>query len=202
MVKVLLCITKLNHKRNTCYYGGMIMRHFPRLTTIALSYAAAFLVFWLLGAQFFHDILAPFGIVGVFVGGVFYVFSFTSSIGALILVTVAPYFPVGVIAVVGGFGALAADYTIFNFINSGLKREVERLANSAFICKVGARSVFCQQWFRNVLGTLIIASPLPDELGVAMISTGNMTRGTFALVSFIVDVVGIYVLVYVSRLFY
>ena len=178
------------------------IKHFPRLTTIVLSYAAAFLVFGLLGAQFFHDLLAPFGIFGIFIAGVFYTFSFTSSIGALILVTVAPYFPTGVIAVVGGAGALAADLAIFNFVKHDLKKEVDRIANSAFICAVGAKNIFCQQWFRNVFGAFILASPLPDELGVAMMSTGKISKGNFALISFIVDVVGIYVLVYVARLLY
>jgi hypothetical protein len=175
--------------------GMKLLTHFPRLTTIALSYVAAFLVFGLLGEQFFHDALAPFGLAGAFIAGALYTFSFTSSIGALLLVALVPYYPAGVIAVIGGIGALAADVFIFNFIRHNLDKEVERVSRSALVCRVGAKGLFCTRWFRALLGFLVIASPLPDELGAALLSAAKMKSGDFTLIAFIADILGIYALV-------
>jgi hypothetical protein len=47
---------------------------------------------------------------------------------------------------------------------------------------------------RNTLGFLIIASPLPDEIGVALISMTRMDETTFRTLDFAANAFGIYVL--------
>lgn len=172
-----------------------MLKRFPHLTTIAFSYVAALLLFFFLGEQFFHNLLTPFGIAGVFIAGALYTYSFSSAAGAVLLLALAPYYSPGVIAVVGGLGAVAADLTIFRFITHDLKKEVGRIAKSALVCQIGAKAIFCKQWFRNALGFMILASPAPDELGIAMISTTKISKETFVVLMFIADMVGIYLLV-------
>lgn len=178
-----------------------MLKHYPRFTTIALSYLVAGLLFIFLGASFFQELILPFGMFGVAVAGALYTYSFTASIGALLLVALAPFHPVGVLAVVGGVGATMADYTIFKFVRDDLKKEVKRFGASKMIRNIcAADGILCRTWTRNLLGTIIMASPFPDELGVAMMSTTKMKQGTFLLLAFIVDMIGIYLLVSVVGL--
>ncbi len=68
-----------------------MINHYPRLTAIALSYIAAAILFLFLGENFFHTLIAPLGIIGIFIAGALYTYSFTASIGALLLIALAPH---------------------------------------------------------------------------------------------------------------
>lgn len=176
-----------------------MLKHYPRFTTIALSYVAAGLLFIFLGPEFFQTLILPFGIFGVIVAGALYTYSFTTAIGALLLIALIPYHPIGVLAVVGGIGATLADFTIFKFVRDDLKKEVRRFGASKMIQNVcSANGILCKKWMRNLMGVMIMASPFPDELGIAMMSTTKMKRETFLLLAFIVDIIGIYLLVFTA----
>lgn len=176
-----------------------MLKHYPRFTTIALSYIAAGLLFIFLGPEFFQTLILPFGVFGIAIAGALYTYSFTTAIGALLLIALLPYYPIGVMAVVGGIGATAADFTIFKFVRDDLKKEVRRFGASKMIQNVcSANGILCKKWMRNLMGVMIMASPFPDELGIAMMSTTKMKRETFLLLAFIVDIIGIYLLVFTA----
>lgn len=63
------------------------------------------------------------------------------------------------------------------------------------MCDIGATSLFCKAWFRDLLGAIILASPFPDEIAVALMSTTKIRTETFIWLTFIADTVGIYLLV-------
>ncbi len=172
-----------------------MFKHFPRLTTIALSYAAAALLLFFLGPAFFQRIILPFGIFGVLIAGGMYTYSFTSAIGAVLLIALAPYHPAGVIAVVGGIGGAMADFSIFKFIKHDLQEEVKRITSSKAVQRICGRGIFCKRWFRNIIGIILLASPIPDEFAIAFMSVGKTDRVAFILLTFIADAIGIYFLV-------
>jgi hypothetical protein len=176
-----------------------VLKHFPRLTTVALSYVAAFLLFLFLGPDFFEGLILPFGLLGILVAGVLYSYSFTASVGALILVSVAHDYAPGVAAVVGGIGALLADIAIFKFIREDLKREIGHIAKTEFMRLIGSVPIVKERWFRNVFGALILASPFPDEIGIAIMASAKIEEGTFTLLAFIADMFGIYLLVIAAQ---
>lgn len=179
-----------------------MIQHFPRLTTIALSYVAAFMVFALLGPAFFGDILTPLGIIGIFIAGLLYTYSFTTSVGAILLLPFAMHYPAGVIAIIGGLGSLFGDLTLFRVIRNHLHKEVQRIASSRFVRHIGATPLIREGWFRDILGALILASPIPDEIGIAMMASAKIDTASFTLLTFIADVLGIYALVSAVSFFY
>ena len=120
-------------------YNNLVIKHFPRLTTIVLSYCAAFLVFLLLGPNFFGHYITPLGTLGIFIAGMLYTYSFTTSIGALLLVPFVLHYPPGYIALIGGCGSLIGDLTIFRLIRNDLHKEVKRIAASRIVKRLGAR---------------------------------------------------------------
>jgi hypothetical protein len=179
-----------------------MLERFPRLTTVGLSYLAAFLVFAFLGPDFFSNIITPLGIFGIFIAGMLYTYSFTTSIGALLLIPFALHYPPGFVAVVGGVGSLFGDLTIFSIIKNDLRKEVQQLAKCHFMRRLGATHLFRNRWFRDILGALVIASPIPDEIGIAIMSSAKIDTASFALLSFIADMVGIFLLVGAVSLIY
>jgi len=179
-----------------------MIEHFPRLTTIGLSYVAAFLVFAFLGPEFFSMYITPLGIFGIFLAGILYTYSFTTSIGALLLIPFALHYPPGFVAVIGGIGSLFGDLTIFSIIKNDLHKEVQRIASSRAMRRLGATPLFRSRWFRDILGALVIASPIPDEIGIAIMSSAKIDTASFALLSFIADMLGIFLLVGAVSLVY
>lgn len=177
-----------------------MFKRFPRLTTILLSYLAAFLVFAFLGPEFFNNLVGPLGVFGIFIAGMLYTYSFTTSIGAILLIPFALHYPAGFVSVVGGIGSLFGDLTIFSIIRNDLHKEVTHIASSRFMRRLGATPLFRDRWFRDVFGALIIASPLPDEFGIAIMSSAKIDTTSFALLSFIADMIGIYILVTIVTL--
>ena len=177
-----------------------MLEHFPRLTTIALSYLAAFLVFAFLGPNLFGTLITPLGIFGIFLAGMLYTYSFTTSIGAILLIPFALHYPPGFVAVIGGMGSLFGDLTIFSLIRNDLHKEVDRIAKSPIMRRLGASPFFKSRWFRDILGALIIASPVPDEFGIAIMASAKIDTASFALLTFIADMLGIFLLVGVVSL--
>jgi uncharacterized membrane protein YdjX (TVP38/TMEM64 family) len=49
-------------------------------------------------------------------------------------------------------------------------------------------------WFLPVAGAIIIASPFPDEVGVSLMGLSKIKPWRFALLSFILNTAGIYIL--------
>ena len=181
---------------------AFVIEHYPRLTTIFLSYIAAFLLFVLLGPDFFGQFVMPFGIGGIFIAGMLYTYSFTISLGALLLIPYLAHFSPATIAAIGGMGSAFADITIFNFIRHNLHAEVKKLSNSKILKAVGAAPLVRQRWFRDILGFILLASPIPDEIAIAVLASTKIKEDAFVFVAFIADVLGIYALVSVASFIY
>ncbi len=53
-------------------------------------------------------------------------------------------------------------------------------------------------WFIPIIGAVIIASPLPDEIGVSILGISKMKNWKFLLLSFFLNTVGIFIIVTVA----
>lgn len=177
-----------------------MFRHFPRLTTVFLSYLAVALFLSFLGPEFFEELILPFGALGIFIAGMLYTYSFTASIGALMFLAIAHDYSPGILAVVGGLGSLTSDMVILKFIKNDLKKEVNKLGHLKIVKMLGATPVLKERWFRDVLGAVVIASPLPDEIGVAILASTKIKEDAFIYLALIADMVGIYLLVTAAQL--
>lgn len=139
----------------------------------------------------FH--LGNLGYVGAFAAGVMSVSTFTVSIGAVILILLAETLHPVEIGIIAGFGSVLGDLTIFHFIRSrGLTSEIRHIFQYFGGHKLHHlihTKYF--SWTLPVLGALIIASPLPDELGVGLMGISKMNTGQFMLFSFCLNAIGI-----------
>lgn len=172
-----------------------MLKHYPHLSFILFSYVFAAFLFLVLGSSFFHSLVLPFGIGGLFIAGMMYSYSFTIGIAALLLPAFLDQFTPVMIALVGGFGGAFADFLLFRLFKDNLKKELKRLGGTVFFKSIGRFPLMRARWFRDVLGALVIISPLPDEVGIAIMASAHLSENTFRLISFTCNVIGIYLLV-------
>lgn len=171
----------------------------PKLLIIALAAILAYWSFSLVTVQSFFHSPGGLGYVSVFGGGMLFAFGFGAPFGVAILVSIANDVNIFVAAIVGGLGALLSDYVLFRFIRVTFTDEVDRLKKSKPISFVNGvvreylppKVVF---YISAGIAGFVIASPLPDEIGVTILSfMADVRVRTFAIISFLLNTIGILV---------
>ena len=175
----------------------MVKVRYPKIGILALVVVFAYLTFEFDEVQYFFHSLGDLGYVSVFIGGMLFAFGFGAPFGVAILATLADEVNLLTAGVVGGLGALLSDYLLFRFIRVTFNDEIDRFRNSrTFILMDGVvtrrlRPKLVRYISLGVAG-FVIASPLPDEIGVAMLaSVATVNEKTFAFMSFVLNTLGI-----------
>jgi uncharacterized membrane protein YdjX (TVP38/TMEM64 family) len=147
--------------------------------------------------------LGDFGYFDIFIAGICFSFGFSTpfAIGFFIISN-----PSNILlaALIGGLGALVSDLLIFKIIRFSFMDEFKRLKKSRPIVEVDR--MLDSHWIHGVknyllfvFAGLVIASPLPDELGVSMLA--GLTRikvYLLAIISFIMNSFGIFIMLLIG----
>lgn len=175
---------------------------YQNLIFLAISIIAAI---FLSRYEPFHEFLLKlggFGYIGAFVAGVLFVSTFTVATGAIILLVLAERLSPIEIGIIAGLGAVFGDFVIFRFVKDNLANEVESIYNHIdgdhHIRRVFHSKYF--SWSVPVIGAIIVASPFPDEIGVSLMGISKMKTYKFLLVSFILNTIGIFLIVSASKI--
>ncbi|MCC6934218.1 MAG: hypothetical protein IT406_00780 [Candidatus Yanofskybacteria bacterium] len=169
--------------------------------TIALSILVAIL---LVRTHALADILTAtkqIEVIGSFVAGIFFTSVFTVAPAVVVLGELARSNSLILVAVAGGLGAVVGDLIIFRFVRDRLSGHVLELLQQHGVGK-RMRALFRLnyfRWFTFLLGGLIIASPLPDELGVSLLGFTRMRLPVFIPLSFTFNAVGIFLIGSLAR---
>ena len=137
--------------------------------------------------------LGSYRYLGAFVAGILFVCTATTGIGAVMLVVLAKQLPILTLCLTAGLGAVLADLVMFRVVKDGLLEELEDIYNQLHGRKLS--HIFHSKAFRwtlPVLGAIIIASPLPDELGVGLMGISKLSVPRFAVLSWILNSIGIF----------
>ncbi|MFO0703374.1 MAG: hypothetical protein U0525_01465 [Patescibacteria group bacterium] len=160
----------------------------------------------LLKAPGFRDVvlhLGTLGYVGAFIGGVLFISTFTVTPGTALLLLLSESLNPIEIGIIAGLGAVIGDLTIFQFIrNKALISEIKhffKYFEGDKITHLVHTKYF--SWSLPVLGALIIASPLPDEMGVSLLGISKMKTYQFILLSFLLNSIGIFLIVSAGSIF-
>ncbi len=145
--------------------------------------------------------LGNFGLAGAFVAGIFFVSSFTVAIAGVGLFFMAETMNPVTLSLVAGLGAVVGDYLIFRFIKDRVFEELKPL-----FLKIGGTRLHRIlksphfHWLASILGAIIIASPFPDEIGIGLMGLSRIKNWQFLLLTFILNSVGIYLLIRTAAL--
>jgi hypothetical protein len=126
-----------------------------------------------------------FGVWSALILGYFYSFSFTSGASAVMLSNIKDNFLL--FSFLSATGAMLADYTIFKLVKVNFEQEVKNLFK---LIKLDEH--FSNKW-KPFVAFIIIGSPLPDEMGVLLLShTKKLSKLHFLSICFLANFIFIY----------
>ena len=146
--------------------------------------------------------IGNFGYLGAFITGILFVSIFTVAPAAVVLYFLADTLNPLLIALFAGAGAVVGDYLIFRFLRDKVFDELKPLfldSGGNLLVKLFKTPHF--GWLLPFLGAFIIASPLPDELGVGFLGASKLKNWQFLFLSFCLNSVGIFLIIIVARSF-
>ena len=133
------------------------------------------------------------GYIGSFVAGIFFTSVFTTAPSIAVLGEIGRFSLPVINALYGACGAVVGDLVMYRFVRDEFSLHIAELiahtsAHKRLFALVKMRSF---RWVAFVLGGLIIASPLPDELGITLLGLARIKPAWFVVVSFVFNFVGI-----------
>lgn len=141
-------------------------------------------------------------IAGSFLAGVFWTSAFTVVPASVALLEISRMNSIWPVAVAASAGAFFADVIIFRFIKDDLDEDIIDFIQHSrfhfhrfrFLWKLKAF-----RWMFSILGAIIIASPLPDDIGLAIMGLSKTNTHFFILTSVFLNFIGILTLVLVFK---
>jgi len=149
-----------------------------------------------------HELLITLGYFGVFFAGFFYAFGFTAPLATAVLLVLAGSSNIYIAALVAGIGALISDLGIFLFVRRFIIHEVRSMTHEKAI-KVIVEEEKLLGHFKKYIVTLIalilIASPLPTELGITLIATlKHISIKKFMVMAYLLHTCGIFIILLIG----
>lgn len=170
---------------------------YPKMLLLAIMSFLAYGLFQDPSVQEYFHGLREYGYASAFAGGMLFAVGFGAPFGVAILGTIADDVNILLAGVIGGLGALLSDYLIFRFIKVTFNDEIMRFRDSKayrlfdgyLIKRMPPRLAF---YIAIGIAGFVIASPLPDEIGVAMFAgITTVKERTFAIIAFTLNTLGI-----------
>jgi len=159
---------------------------FKNTIIVVLSIVAAVLI---LRSQWLYSIIAKLGnleYAGAFLAGMFFAYGFTTAPAIAVLYMIGANLNPFAVAFLGASGAVLSDFLIFKFMKKEIIGEIKHISN-----EIHYHPHMSKRWMRFIkrisplIGGIIIASPFPDELAAAFLSSINFDTKEFLLLAFL-----------------
>ena len=155
---------------------------------VTIIVAAIFLATPAVGL-FIENIGRQSGPLASFIAGAFYSTSVTAPAGAATLFFLGKVQNPILIALVGAFGAAITDFLLFKFLRRRASASVEYVAQHFKTKYRKTRKTI--RLLALIVAGLLIASPLPDELGIAILAAINFQVKRLFFMSYVLNFFGI-----------
>jgi len=165
----------------------------------AIIAISIFIAVWIHQNNYLENLLTHtsglYFLIGVFIAGFFFASTFTVAIATSVLLIFAESHNPFLIALIGGFGGLAGDSVIFKFLREDLLADFEYLEGQ-FGKRMARRIIHSKMifWFVPIVAALMIASPIPDEVGLLMLASIKLKYRHFLIISLIMNTFGIFLI--------
>lgn len=132
--------------------------------------------------------------------GLFYTSFLTAPLSVILFLLLSGTTNIYLLAIFGGLGAVLGDlvivkffrviFKVFSFIKHiNLFKKLKNRLHQLHLDLVA-----------YLLGMVIIASPFPDELGLALLSVSKLSYFKLAILAFILNSLGIFVILYIAKM--
>lgn len=132
-------------------------------------------------------------VLGSFIAGLFFTSVFTTAPAIVALGKLSLMSPPLSVALFGALGAVVGDLILFWFIRDRFSDHVMELLRHQHLGKRmhALLKLKLFRWVSFFVGGLIIASPLPDEIGIGLMGFSKLKMSWFLLLSFFSNFWGI-----------
>lgn len=144
--------------------------------------------------------IGQLGYAGILLAGMLFVSVFTAVPAVVLLSGFTDYNPL-LVGAIGGAGAMLGDYLILRFMEDKVAYELKPVAMRLGIPQTieylqKRRSTL---WTVRLAGAFVVASPLPDEIGIGLLGVGRMSRVGFLALCYALNAAGILLVVLAAR---
>lgn len=177
---------------------------YPKLLLLIISIIAAYILFSNPTISAFVGKLEGLGYMGFFIAGILFSFGFSAPFAVGFFVTSEPSSLI-LASIIGALGGTLGNLIIFKSIRGSFLEELKELENEKPIKAIhnivkNDFHIKMSAYLLYVLAGIIIASPLPNEIGVALLATiKHIKIRTLNILSFIFNGLGIIIILLLSR---
>lgn len=173
---------------------------YPKILGLFLAIVVAYVLFNDPKIADYISHLGNWGYIGVFIAGILFSFGFTAPFAVGFFLNLSPN-NILLAGIIGGLGALTADVMIFKMIKFSFEDEFLKIKKTKTLkkitefirTKIGYK---IEIYMLYVFAGIVIASPLPDEIGVIMLAGITKIKiMTLTIISFILNTIGITILI-------
>lgn len=186
---------KLRRMRGAALAGDLFI--------IAIGILIAYILVQIGAVDFFINAVHGYHAMASFVAGVFFTSAFTLAPASIALSRIAETAPIQSVALWGALGALVGDMILFFFVKDKFYADLVKAIKPSVRHHI-FRSFHLGflKWLSPVIGALIIASPLPDELGIALLGASKVKLSVLIPLAFVMNIIGICVLLGLVHIFF
>ncbi|MES2216434.1 MAG: hypothetical protein V4481_04015 [Patescibacteria group bacterium] len=131
-----------------------------------------------------------------FAAGVFFTSAFTIAPASVALAHIGAHANILTVSLWGALGAMCGDLLLFLFIRDKFSKDLKEAFKPSLAKHiVSSFHIGFMKWLAPLIGAVIIASPLPDELGLALMGISKTKLFVLLPVSFVMNVIGVYAVV-------
>ncbi len=174
---------------------GKLKINYLKFVLFIIALIFAYVLFYERNLGPIHEFISSVGYFGTFFAGILYTYGFTSPPATALLLLLAEQQNPILAALLGGLGSLFSDIFIFKTIKYSFKEEIKLFA------KERKKSLkFIPNYLLTILGALIIASPLPDELGISLFAFNKkISTKNLLLMSYSLNTIGIFIILLIGK---
>lgn len=171
---------------------------YPKLLLLFLTFALAYVFLSEKNLDWLRTILVSSGYIGTFISGMLFAYGFTAGPATASFLILSKSQNILLAGITGGFGAFVSDYFIFRFVRHSFADEIELISEEK-ITRILGKTIpkALEKYLAPLLAGFIIASPLPDEIGVTLLAASrDISMKQFAVISFSLNSIGIFAILF------
>ncbi len=176
------------------HFWKTIKRYEWRYHNIILLSASVIAAYYIMRNEVAQELisgLGDLGYIGAFFGGLLFSYGLTTAPAFAILFLLGKSLNPIVIALIGAMGSVVSDYIIFKFVRDRLSRDIMFLLKDLGI-RLHILKVHRWKSLVPILAGFIIASPLPDELALALLGGVHFDTRKFIAYAYAFNAIGIF----------
>ncbi|MBI5728240.1 MAG: hypothetical protein HY984_00625 [Candidatus Magasanikbacteria bacterium] len=181
-----------------------ILQTYKYTFSLLFSILVAIVLFRTGTLDYLTHALRGYAYLSATVAGFLFAISVTAPTAGLYFVALGQGLNSYAVVLFGATGAMAADIIMYRFIKDGLLEEFKLIIEAVLaphhrerMEAITEHRVFV--WIVPFVASALIASPLPDEIGLALFSLINFHPKYLSIIAFVLNAAGIATLVFIGH---